>query len=122
AVYEVFAAQPWDGNVRELADVLRAAAAAAKGEAVRPNHLPHELRVRAGLEAAPARPKPPELDATLAAVERRLIELALRRADGHQGKAAELLGVFRARLSRRLEALGIPAAPQPARPGEADSP
>ena len=42
-------------------------------------------------------------DATLAQAERRLIELALRRARGNRSRAAELLGVNRQRLLRRME-------------------
>jgi PAS domain S-box-containing protein len=112
AVFEVLLAQPWPGNLRELAGVLGEAASAANGP-VKAEHLPRELRVRAGLEAAPARPKPLTIVPILAAVEKRLIELAMRKANGHQGKAAELLGVYRTRLARRLEALRIAVPPQP---------
>jgi len=52
----------------------------------------------------------------LEAVEKRLIQLALRRSNNHQSEAAELLGIFRARLWRRLETLGIPVPPQPPKP------
>jgi DNA-binding NtrC family response regulator len=112
-VYEVFAAQPWPENVRELSNVLHEA---AKGGAVKVEHLPHELRVRAGIAAASPRPKPLALDPILEAVEKRLIQLALRRTNNHQTDAAEMLGIFRARLWRRLEALGIPIPPQPPKP------
>ncbi|MDB5306587.1 MAG: hypothetical protein JWO38_789 [Gemmataceae bacterium] len=107
AAVEVLKAQPWAGNLRELADVLAEAAAAARGP-VKRDHLPWAVRVRAGLEK-PAPPPSLKLGPTLEAVERRLIQLALRKADNHQTEAAQLLGIFRARLWRRLEALGIPA-------------
>src|SRR5436190_1656006 len=68
------------------------------------------LPAGAGIAAAarapgPERPLP--LDALLEQAERRLIELALRRAKGHRGRAAEILGIWRARLLRRIAALGL---------------
>lgn len=120
---DVLRVQPWEGNLRELADVLAAAAASAGGGgAVKRDHLPRELRVRAGLEPAVAPPRALTLDPILEAVEKRLIQLALRRANNHQTEAAEILGIFRARLWRRLEALGIPVPPQPAKPRKNDEP
>ncbi|MBA4064082.1 MAG: hypothetical protein C0501_10295 [Isosphaera sp.] len=107
AALDLLAAQPWPGNLRELADVLRGATAAAGGGAVKVEHLPREFRVRAGIVPPAVAPRPITLDPILEAVERRLIGLALRRAGDNQTRAAELLGVFRARLGRRLEALGI---------------
>jgi DNA-binding NtrC family response regulator len=59
------------------------------------------------------KPKPLTLDPLLETVERRLIALAMARSQGNITKAAELLGIFRTRLSRRLEALGLTHAGQP---------
>ena len=56
-------------------------------------------------EAAGERPLP--LDRLLEQAERRLILLALRRARGNKTRAAELLSIWRPRLLRRMEALGI---------------
>jgi DNA-binding protein Fis len=56
------------------------------------------------------------LDAVLEAVEKRLVQLALRKAENNQTAAADLLGVFRTRLARRMEVLGIPVPPQPPKP------
>ncbi|MFO0824527.1 MAG: helix-turn-helix domain-containing protein [Gemmataceae bacterium] len=78
---------------------------------MKPEHLSRELRVRAGLGAPPVPPKPLTLDPILEAVEKRLIELAMRKANGNQTKAAELLGIFRTRLGRRLEALFLKPTP-----------
>jgi DNA-binding NtrC family response regulator len=113
---EVLRVQPWAGNLRELALSLGEAASSANGGPVKREHLPREFQVRAGLEPPAPAPKAITLDPALEAVEKRLIELALQRANNNQTEAAELLGIFRARLWRRLEALGIPAPPQPAKP------
>jgi DNA-binding NtrC family response regulator len=120
AAIDILRAQPWAGNLRELADALGEAATAATGAGIKRDHLPRELRVRAGIEPPLVPPRPLALDPLLEAVERRLILLALRRANNHQTEAAELLGIFRARLWRRLEALGIPVPPQPPKPRKGD--
>jgi DNA-binding NtrC family response regulator len=58
----------------------------------------------------PLASKPPPLDALLEQVERRMLTTALRKAGGNKSKAAEWLGIWRARLIRRLDALGIDQA------------
>ena len=106
AALDVVKAQPWPGNLRELAAVLATAVGAAGSGPVTRDHLPHALRVRAGL----AKPVPEvslELAPALAAVEKRLIRLALRRANNHPTHAAAALGLSRAALIRRMSALGI---------------
>jgi DNA-binding NtrC family response regulator len=107
ASLEVLKSQDWPGNLRELADVLAAAAAAAAGEAtIKREHLPHAIRVKAGL-VRPAPEPSLKLDAALESVEKRLIRLALDKAGGNATKAADLLGIWRTRLLRRMEALGL---------------
>jgi DNA-binding NtrC family response regulator len=111
ATLPVLRAHPWPGNLRELAAVLTGAAGGPSGPILR-EHLPLELRLRA--DAPRHRPaKPLAMDALLEAVEKRLIQMALRKANNHQTGAAEALGIYRDRLWRRLEALGIPVPPQP---------
>jgi DNA-binding NtrC family response regulator len=104
----------WPGNLRELAALLTAAAEAVPTGPILRDHLPLDLRLRA--EASRPRPaRTVELDAVLEAVERRLIAMALRKANNNQTEAAAALGIYRDRLWRRLEALGIPVPPQPPR-------
>jgi DNA-binding NtrC family response regulator len=111
AAREVMRGYPWPGNLRELFDAVASARRHAAGPLLDVADLPAPLRLRhaAGPAAAPERPLP--LDALLEQTERRLIELALRRAKGHRGRAAEILGIWRARLLRRIVALGL-AAPE----------
>ncbi len=120
AALAVLRMHAWPGNVRELVEVLRESAASTATGPVLREHLPHDLRVAAGLTRS-VPPKSLNLEATLEAVEKRLIQLALRKADNNQTQAAELLGVFRARLWRRLDALGIPIPPQPPKPRKTDA-
>ena len=137
AVLSVLKAHAWPGNLRELAGVLVDAEAAAgktppqplpQGERglappslpgkgvgglgsdrtgpIHRDHLPRELRERLGL-AKPAPERSIALDATLEAVEKRLIMVAMAKSNGNATKAAELLGIWRTRLLRRIEALGL---------------
>jgi transcriptional regulator with PAS, ATPase and Fis domain len=108
----VLRAHNWPGNLREFAEVLSDAAGA--GPILR-DHLPLALRVKSDTPRATPR-KDVNLDAILEAVEKRLIELALRKTGNSQTDAAALLGIFRARLWRRLPALGIPVPPSPPKP------
>lgn len=112
AAWVALAAYPWPGNVRELTEVLTQAAAKADGGPVTLRHLPRPLQERHLLAANPLphRAGPGlSLDAVLEAVERRMLEYALRQANGSQTEAAKALGIYRTRLGRRLEALGIAA-------------
>jgi len=56
---------------------------------------------------ADPRPNSPKLDEVLEAVEKRMIELALKKTKGDQTAAADVLGVYRSRLVRRIKALGL---------------
>jgi DNA-binding NtrC family response regulator len=92
----------WPGNLRELYEVLRGAARRAKGERIELADLPFFLRSG----PMPATKNLP-LDALLEQAERRIILLALRQARGNRAQAAEILGIWRPRLLRRLEHFGI---------------
>ncbi|HEV3263345.1 MAG TPA: sigma 54-interacting transcriptional regulator [Gemmataceae bacterium] len=109
AAWDVVRAYPWPGNLRELYGVLAAARARAGGERIDAADLPAYLRLAVSLERTPA-PAPARslpLDQILEQAERRLIVLALRLARGNKSRAADLLAIWRPRLHRRMEALGI---------------
>jgi DNA-binding NtrC family response regulator len=101
---EFLARHSWPGNLSELVAVLRAAHGSASAKRIEAGHLP--LYLRAALNP-PTEKELPKLDEVLERIETRLIRLALRRAKGNKSEAAETLGVQRARLLRRIEALGI---------------
>jgi len=111
AAWAVLAAHDWPGNWRELADVLRTAAARADAAPIGPEHLPRVLRERHLLAANPlVQPRSMALAAVLEAVERRMVEDALRACGGNATAAAKRLDVPRATLLRRVEAFKSPAA------------
>lgn len=99
----------WPGNLHELQSVLLSAGQRAGGKVVEPGDLPSGIRLQLKLEESPTplAAKPPPLDALLEQVERRMLTTAMRKAGGNKSKAAEWLGIWRARLIRRLEALGL---------------
>jgi transcriptional regulator with AAA-type ATPase domain len=107
--WEVVRAYPWPGNLRELYAALRTAQGRAYGERIAAADLPAPVRRAVLLEQTPGRPAERKLplDQLLEQAERRLIELALRRARGHKTRAAEILSIWRQRLTRRMEALEI---------------
>lgn len=96
----------WPGNFRELLDTL----AGIDGNGpIKPEQLPRMLREAASLQANPL-PKNdpgPKLDDVLIQVERRMLMVALKESQGNATKAADWLGIPRARFLRRAEALGV---------------
>jgi DNA-binding NtrC family response regulator len=110
---EMLRGYSWPGNLRELGAAMLFAARAANGHKLAPEHLPPAIRREAGRKQAVAdSPTPTEeskfaLDGLLEKIEKRLILMALQRTKGQKAEAAELLGIWRARLFRRLEALKI---------------
>lgn len=107
----ILAAWAWPGNLRELREVLRSASRRAAGGRIEVAHLPVALRkLVTDAKAATNATKPraqPKLDEVLEQVERRMIDLTLRKTKGDQTAAAEILGVYRSRLVRRIKALGL---------------
>jgi transcriptional regulator with PAS, ATPase and Fis domain len=120
AAWEVVRGHPWPGNLRELYAVLSAASGHARGEWLDAADLPAPLRLAQRVGQASARPaeRPVPLAQVLEQVERRLIELALRRAGGNKTRAAELLSMWRPRLLRRMAALKMDGGEG----GEGDAP
>jgi PAS domain S-box-containing protein len=107
---ERLSAHSWPGNLRELRRVVTGAGARTTEGPVEAADLPAYLRLPSG-SATAERCLP--LDPILEQVERRLILLALRLADGNKTRAAEFLAVWRPRLLRRIEGLGLEAGSPP---------
>jgi DNA-binding NtrC family response regulator len=108
-VLEAFRNYNWPGNIDELRSVIEEARAAAASSSIQARDLPYWFR--AGVDAqtlgpSPA-PQPRPLGPYLAEVEAEQIRWALGEAKHNKSQAAELLGLTRARLYRRMEALGI---------------
>jgi len=112
AALDDLAEYEWPGELPELQAAVFAACQQAQGPRVEPHDLPPVLRLGAAAIAHPSRQDDPiDLDQFLAGVEKELIHRALTRTKNNKSKAAELLGMNRARLLRRLAQLGL-AAPE----------
>ena len=126
---EVLMRHAWPGNVRELENTLLRAAVLARGRT-----LVSEDFALAGTDAAAvgggrcrsrrrsagalaelldadsgATGRATSTTTLIAAVERPLIEVVLERAGGNQVKAAEMLGINRNTLRKKITDLGIDA-------------
>ncbi|MGE5194638.1 MAG: sigma 54-interacting transcriptional regulator [Deltaproteobacteria bacterium] len=115
-VWPLLARYDWPGNLDELAAVVREAHVHAARTLIRPDDLPYRFRTALAAQELPPPPEPPPmlLDPLLTKVETQLITLALERSRNNKSRAAELLGINRARLLRRIEQLHIGAAgPEP---------
>jgi two-component system response regulator AtoC len=92
----------WPGNVRELFAVLEAAAIHASGARIEAQHLPAEVRAAADDRRASER-----YHAATGADERASIAAALDAAGGAVSRAAELLGMGRTTLWRKMKMYGL---------------
>ncbi len=107
-VEKIFHNYPWPGNVRELENVMERAMILCAGDVVTASDLPKDfrqsVRTTAHLEGIPLDAK---LYDALALVERRMIERALKMANGVQAHAADLLGIGKSGLNQKIKKLGI---------------
>ncbi len=118
---DLLCAWHWPGNIRELENEIRRAILLAEG-AILPDHLSDRIR-NPSLAADDDAPLPAESGTTLpgmvALLEETEIRRALHRAGGNKSKAAELLGISRFALQRKLEKYG---GVNRSEPGEEESP
>lgn len=92
----------WAGNVRELEHVVQRALVLVEGPVVEPVDLERLLDLDV---TASAGAQLPVGQMTLAAMEEQAIREALRRTEGNKAQAAQLLGIHRNALLRRIEKL-----------------
>lgn len=92
----------WPGNVRQLRNVIESAVLQADGSVLLPAHLPMDaLRPRANVSIGDAQML------TLSELERRHISRVLSESGGQMNVAAEILGIHRNTLRRKLTEYGI---------------
>jgi DNA-binding NtrC family response regulator len=97
----VLTAYSWPGNVRELENAIERAIAFARGPVITPDDLPERVRTSGSASVLIARSL--EQNMTIREMEREYILEVLRRTDGNKSRAAELLGLDRKTLYRRLD-------------------
>ncbi len=93
----------WPGNVRQLFAVLESAAISTGSGRIEAQHLPDEVRGAHDLDA----PVPRYRSDQPAEDERAAIEAALAQSGGTLSRAAELLGMGRTTLWRKMRGYGL---------------
>jgi DNA-binding NtrC family response regulator len=104
----------WPGNVRELRTVIEHGVVMCNGSEIGVEHLPDFLYNAPRVESTNLLSATKEMqkglastdDLNLNALEQRVIQQALTRADGNRTEAAELLGISRRTLQRKLKEYG----------------
>ncbi len=105
----------WPGNVRELRNYIERAVALSRYDTITVDDLPERVRRH---EPGKRRDFPDELEhfVPLEEIEKRYTLRVLEAVKGHRTRAAEILGVDRKTLYRRLESWA------PSTPGTGDDP
>ena len=95
----------WPGNVRELRNVVTRAAVYSSDEEIGPGELPHDIASKYMPAATPEQIGTYSLDG----LEQHTIFKVLAQTGGHQQKAADILGISRRTLIRKLKLYrGVP--------------
>jgi DNA-binding NtrC family response regulator len=111
----------WPGNVRELRNAIERGVVLARGTPIRPEHLPDtvtsprpmgesdlEARVRELVDKLVAQGQPGDLYRHVEARwEKALLRRVLEQTGSNQVKAAEMLGINRMTLRKKMEQYGL---------------
>jgi two-component system nitrogen regulation response regulator NtrX len=95
----------WPGNVRELRNLIERIVILNPQSRIDARHIPLQLAKKAGSDRAPNRYG--SLQDVREAAEREYIQRKLEEANGNVSRTAELLGLERSNLYRKMRALGI---------------
>ena len=98
--WEVLRRYSWPGNVRQLKAAVDRAVLHAEAGVVHARHLPRDVTAAVDEQAA-------EQSLLLDDVEKRHIMRVLEITENHVGRAAELMGIHRNTLTRKLRTYGI---------------
>jgi Nif-specific regulatory protein len=117
ALMQCFVRYSWPGNNRQLENEVKRLIAFVRGKSIREEHLAPELRNYNDTVAEPTTsetakpaPLPPQtLPAAVEALERRMIDAALTECRGNKQKAAQVLGLSRQGLIKKLKRLAVGA-------------
>jgi len=112
---EVLANYSWPGNTRQLENEVKRLVASVRGKSITEDHLDDSIRnLRASVpslqpkeEPAPTSAASRSLPDAVERLERRLIEEALQNSGGNKQKAAQVLGLSRQGLIKKLKRLSI---------------
>jgi two-component system, NtrC family, response regulator len=101
---QILCDHPWNGNVRELENVIERSVILASDAFITPADLPPQLRqTRGSTLDLDGIPEGVGLAETLAAVEKRMILRAMSLSGNIQTKAARILGIGKSGLNQKLK-------------------
>jgi DNA-binding NtrC family response regulator len=103
--YKLLQAHPWNDNVRELRALVEHATRVTTSDTIGAEDLPMEFRLNTERQL----PGPPSPLASLSEIESRHIARVLHETHGVIHRAAEILGVHRNTLTRKIRQYGITA-------------
>ncbi len=107
-VERIFYDYSWPGNVRELENVIERAMIMCSGKTISPSDLPMEFRNNVyDNKVLDCIPSDAGLQETLGMIEQMMIKRALKLTNNVQSQAAELLGVGKSGLNKKLSKYGI---------------
>jgi two-component system response regulator HydG len=109
-VAQRFLSYEWPGNVRELLNALERVAALSVTDVITVEDLPDRIRDHMGAPVEPDVSEPATL-LPLAEMERRYILKVLAALDNNKRRAAEVLGLDRSTLYRKLQLFGRDSPP-----------
>jgi two-component system response regulator HydG len=100
----------WPGNIRELFAAVESAAIRTDGDRIEAHHLPAEVRGSSGWNGTAPVPRYHAEGAV--GDEQASIVAALEEAAGNRNRAADILGMGRTTLWRKMKSLGIEHSPE----------
>ncbi|MFO0852310.1 MAG: sigma 54-interacting transcriptional regulator [Gemmataceae bacterium] len=102
---------PWPGNIRQLENVIQQAVLTCAGETLTLSHLPPMVNTRPDGPAATSLTPTSSLVQNRETTERAVIVRALERVSGSRTRAAQLLGVSRVTLYKKMRKYQLLPAP-----------
>jgi two-component system response regulator HydG len=103
----LMAAYRWPGNIRELRNSVEYAFVLARGKSIGIEHLPEKITSFNPLATKPLKIVGHNGIVTVGLSEKEALLNALQQADGNQTKAAQILGVSRITVWKRIKKFGI---------------
>src|SRR5262245_40354670 len=112
---EKLSSYSWPGNARQLENEIKRLVASVRGKSITEDHLDGSIRnlsasiqtIQPHVEPAPRSSTSRSLPDAVEQLERRLIEEALQNSGGNKQKAAQVLGLSRQGLIKKLKRLSI---------------
>ncbi|MDY6839291.1 MAG: sigma-54 dependent transcriptional regulator [Thermodesulfobacteriota bacterium] len=98
---------PWPGNVRELENVIEKTMVLTEQQEIGRSELPDEIKGQNGSAASIWPTKGIKLKPNIMALEKALIEKALRETSNNRTHAAKLLGITHPTLLSKMKTCGI---------------